>query len=254
MRFDGKTAVVTGGASGIGLAAARRFAAEGARVAILDLDGTGGDAEAARLAGEGHEARFYACDVTDGASVTETFARVAADLGGLDVLHANAGIQRLSPFPETTREEWDATLAANLTSVFLCGQAAARIMIRQGRGGAIVTTSSIGALLSAGENAAYSASKAGVNALTRSMALSLAPHGIRVNAVGPGTTVTGMTGGLLEHQQVRDYVLSRTPLRRLADPDDIAGVVLFLAGEDARYITAQTVYADGGRLALNFTV
>ena len=166
----------------------------------------------------------------------------------------NAGILHAADFLEVTEYDFDRLMRVNLKGPFLVGQAAARQMVEGGRGGAIVNLSSIGAVLAAPFQAAYNVSKGGVAQLTRVMALSLAPHGIRVNAVGPGTIATEMTIDMLADEAFRRRILSRTPLGRVGEPAEVAAVAVFLASEEASYITGQTVYCEGGRLALNYTV
>lgn len=252
MRLQDKVAIVTGGANGIGEACARRFVDEGASVLIVDLDAEAG----ARLAlALGERAAFLAGDVTDKAVANEAVRAAVERFGRLDILLANAGIVHAASFLELEEADFDRVLAVNLKSYFLFGQAAARRMVSQGGGGAIVLMSSVNAVLAIPDQVPYVVSKGGVNQLTKVMAMALAPHGIRVNAIGPGTIATELARkAVLGSDAARRKLLSRTPMKRLGEPDEIAKVAVFLAGDDASYMTGQTVYPDGGRLALNYTV
>ncbi len=254
MSLSGKVVIITGAARGIGRACAERFAREGAIIVVADIDGARGQETAAALSEGGTEALFVACDVGDSVQVAALIAASVDAFGSIDVLVNSAGVLQNIDFLDVTEQDFDWVLRVNLKGPLLVGQAVARQMIDQGRGGAIVNLSSVGALLAAPFQAAYNISKGGVAQLTRVMALSLAPHGIRVNAIGPGTIGTEMTNELLADEALRRRILSRTPLGRIGEPAEVAAVAVFLASEEASYITGQTVYCDGGRLPLNFTM
>ncbi len=253
MSLSGKVAIITGAARGIGRACAERFAREGAKIVVADIDQARGQETAAAISGGGTETLFVACDVGDSVQVDRLIAASVDAFGALDVLVNSAGVLHNSDFLDVTEQDFDQVIRVNLKGPLLVGQAVARQLIDQGRGGAIVNLSSVGAVLAAPFQAAYNVSKGGVAQLTRVMALSLAPHGIRVNAIGPGTIGTDMTNDLLRDDDLRRRILSRTPLGRIGDPAEVAAVAVFLASEEASYITGQTVYCDGGRLPLNFT-
>lgn len=254
MRFDGKVALVTGGARGIGLAAARCLARDGARVAICDVLDELGQQSAAALKKQGFEAIHVPCDVSDRTQVEELINSVIATWGRLDAVCCSAAVEYTAPFLDFTLEDFEHTMRVNLTGVFLVGQAAAREMVRLGNGGAIVAITSVHAKVAVGESPAYAASKGAVTQLVKAMALALAPHGIRVNAVGPGAIDTVMSRSMKDDPAERARMLSRTPLKRMGSPEEIGDVVAFLCSNEASYITGQAIYADGGRLALNFTV
>ncbi len=252
MRLQDKVAIVTGGAKGIGAACARRFVAEGAQVLIVDQDAAAGSALAQAL---GSRTRFLQGDVSQSVCAQAAVTQTLDAFGRLDILLANAGIVHAAPFLELQEADFDRVLAVNLKSGFLFGQAAARQMVAQGGGGVILLMSSVNAVLAIPDQVPYVVSKGGVNQLTRVMALSLAPHGIRVNAIGPGTIATDLARqAVLASDAARRTLLSRTPMGRLGEPDEVAKVAVFLASDDASYMTGQTVYPDGGRLALNYTV
>ncbi len=248
MRLRGRIALVTGAGRGIGQAIALGFAREGARVAVADIDPRTAAATARRIG----RARALALhmDVADAASIATGFAAIERRWGRLDIAVTNAAIEPLAPFLELSEETWDRIIDVNLKGTFLVAQAAARRMARRRRG-VIITLSSVNAEVARPESAAYAASKGGVRQLTKAMAIALAPHGIRVNAIGPGTVVTGLTRHLLRKRAWRDAVSMRTPMQRVADPDEIAEVAVFLASDSSSYMTGSTVYVDGGRLALN---
>ena len=254
MRLKDKVAVVTGAAAGIGLACARRFAAEGAKVVLADIDAEKGRAAAAAIADTGTEARFIACDVGDKAQVDALIAGAAEAYGGIDCAIANAGIVHACEFLELAEEDFDRVIRVNLKGVFLTGQAAARQMVGQGRGGTIINMSSVNAVMAIPAITPYVAAKGGVNQLTKVMALSLVDKGIRVNAIGPGSIATEMAQAVLNDPEKARGALSRTPMGRFGEPDEVASVAVFLASEDSSYITGQTIYPDGGRMALNYTV
>ncbi len=255
MRLAGKVALITGAAQGIGLACARTFAAEGAKVMLADVNDAHGRREVAELGKAGSQAAFVHCDVSRREEVTRAVAETVAAFGRLDVLVANAGIVHAAEFLELEEADFDRVLAVNLKGVFLAGQAAARQMVRQGGGGAIVNMSSVNAVLAIPNQVPYVVSKGGINQLTKVMALALAPHRIRVNAVGPGTILTELAKtAVLGNREAERKILSRTPMGRMGEPEEIGKVAAFLASDDASYLTGQAIYPDGGRLALNYTV
>ncbi|MEM9439988.1 MAG: SDR family oxidoreductase [Pseudomonadota bacterium] len=253
MRFADQTVIVTGGAGGIGRACAELFAREGASVVIADIDAQGGETVASSIAEAGGMAVCIPCDVGDGGSATALIDQTIQRFGRLDVLVNNAGIIKAADFLEINEVDFDSVMRVNLKGAFLVGQAAARAMVKAGKG-AIVNMSSANAVLAIPNQIPYVVSKGAMNQLTNVMALALADKGVRVNAVGPGSIMTDMLKTIMTDEAARHKILSRTPLGRCGEPDEMARVVAFLASDDASYITGQCVYADGGRLGLNYTV
>ena len=250
-RLQNRIAIVTGAARGIGLACAQRFAAEGARVVLADLDEAAGNAAAGSIPG----AMFVRADVSRKADVAALLQHALARHERVDLLVNNAGVTHACDFLDLAEEDFDRVLAVNLKSMFLCGQAVARSMVRLGVHGSIVNMSSANAVVAIANQVPYVVSKGGINQLTKVMAVGLAPHGIRVNAIGPGTILTEMAKqAVLTDDAARRKILSRTPLGRCGEPEEVAAVAAFLASDDASYLTGQTIYPDGGRLALNYTM
>lgn len=254
MRLKDKVAVVTGAAAGIGLACAEAFAREGAKVVLSDINSERGEAAAQQVRDQGGEARFVACDVGDKAQVDKLIEATVAAYGGVDIAVANAGIVHACDFLDLAEEDFDRVLRVNLKGVFLTGQAAARQMAKQGRGGTIINMSSVNAVLAIPAITPYVVAKGGVNQLTKSMALSLVDKGIRVNGIGPGSIRTEVFAAVANDPEKMKGILSRTPMGRVGETSEIASVAVFLASEDSSYITGQTIYPDGGRMALNYTV
>ena len=250
MKLAGKVALVTGASQGIGLACARRLVQEGARVMLADVRAEG----AAAAAELGEAARFVRADVSLKPEVDAMLAATLDTFGQVDILVNNAGVTHAAGFLELEEDDFDRVLRINLKSMFLCSQAVARQMVKRGSG-CIVNMSSVNAELTIPNQVPYVISKGGVNQLTRVASIALAEYGIRVNAVGPGTILTELARqAVLSSPEARHTILSRTPLRRCGEPEEIAAIVAFLASDDASYITGQTLYADGGRMALNYTV
>ena len=242
----GRTAIVTGAARGMGLAIAQRLVSEGVRVLLSDRDPLV-ETVAAGL-GQAHAI----ADVSDTEAVRRLFDAADRALGPLDILVNNAGVAPAGRLMDTDRAEFERVMAINLTSVYLTTRLAGERMIPR-RSGAIVNISSVNAVLSAAGMIGYSVSKAAVKQLTATSAMSLAPYGIRVNAVGPGTINTDMAAAVTQGDEVGlRRVLSRTPLGRLGEPKEVASAVAFLASDEASYITGQSIYVDGGRLTLNY--
>ena len=243
-----RIALVTGGAQGIGYACAEALSEDGCRIVLADIKDEV-HASAERLGGKG-----YRCDMSDPAAIASLFDRMEAEVGVASVLVNNAGIAVSADFLEMTEAQFRQVIDLNLVGVFLATQRAARAMVRERIEGAVVNMSSINAQVAIPQIAGYCVSKGGVMQLTKVAALALAPHGIRVNAVGPGSIDTAMMAAVNADPAAFERAMSRTPLRRSGTAREVGDVVAFLASPKAAYVTGETVYIDGGRLALNYTV
>ena len=241
--LKGKTAVITGGARGIGQAMAQTFADAGANCALLDVMEEVKATAAAISSATGVRAEGYVADVTHSEQITALMKDIAAAFGSIDILVNNAGITRDNLLLRMTDEEWDKVLAINLRGAFICTRAAARYMLKQPSGRIINIASVVGVIGNAGQ-CNYSASKAGLIGLTKSAARELASRNITVNAIAPGYVKTAMTDKLPD--KAKEAIMSMIPLRRLSEPKDIAGAALFLATEEAGYITGHVLHVDGG--------
>jgi len=254
---DNKVAIVTGAAQGIGYAIAEQFVREGARVVLADINDEAGNSAVETL-GEYGPVRYVHCNVGERLDVHNLVASTLEEFGDIDILVNNAGIVHGADFLDLAEADFDRVLTVNLKGAFLTAQAVARHMVakvNQGRvPGVIINVSSINAVVAIANQVPYSISKGGISQLTKVSALALAEYGIRVNAVGPGSIMTPMLAAVNDDPAAKARVLSRTPLRRVGEPHEIASVVSFLASNDASYITGQTIYVDGGRLGLNYTV
>lgn len=248
-RFDGRVAFVTGAGRGIGAATALRLAREGARVALADLD-EGGTAEVAdQIATAGSEGLPLVCDVSDGAAVQAAVDRAAAQFGRLDILVNNAGVTRDNLVFKMSDADFDTVLGVHLRGAFLCSRSAQKYMV-EGKWGRIISLSSVSALGNRGQ-VNYSAAKAGLQGLTRTLAIELGPFGITVNAVAPGFIDTAMTQATAQRMGIdaelfKEAAAQRIPVRRVGQPADVAGVIAFLASADASFVSGQVIYVAGG--------
>ena len=260
-----RVAIVTGGARGIGFACARRLLQDGYQVVIADSDESAGKLAMADLEAFEEQARFVVCDVSDQLSVHNLIAETVSVFGRIDVLINNAGIALKGGIIDLDPDDFDRVIGVNLRGAFLVSRAVINYMISEidnredrsrltDRPYCIINMSSINDTVAIPDYLAYTISKGGMLQMTKSMALELAPYGIRVNAIGPGSVKTDMLAGIANDDAAMNKIMMRTPLGRLGQPDEIANVAAFLASEESSYITGQCIYVDGGRLALNYTM
>jgi L-rhamnose 1-dehydrogenase len=250
MRLKDKVAIVTGAARGIGRAIALRLAREGADVAVVDISDAQGMQTARSVEGLGRRAIFVHADVTQPQEVERMVQATLEAFGTIDILVNDAGICPFKSFLEISPQLWDQVLDTNLKGYFLCSQAVARVMVQRGIPGRIINISSISAIIGGEQQAHYCSSKGGINQLTKSMAISLGPHGITCNAVLPGTVETDINREGLADPALRSELIRSTALRRLGQPEDIAGPVVFLASDDAAYCTGTMLVVDGGSIVM----
>lgn len=250
-RLEGKVAVITGAGSGIGRATALVFAQQGARVGVIDVNGSAAQETVEKIAADGGRALAASADIVRSEQVSAAFDRIVDEWGAIDVLYNNAGTNSSGSVITSTEDDWDRCMAINVKGTFLCSQVAARVMQAAGRG-SIINQGSVAALVGIANFAAYCASKGAVVALTRSMSVDLAPHGVRVNAICPGTVYTPLMEPMLtargggDLQKGLAMTVSKYPIGRLGTPEEIAQVALFLAGDESSFMTGSVITADGG--------
>ena len=250
MRLKNKVAIVTGGGRGNGRAIALGFAREGAHVVIADINQETAETVAQEIRDLDRQALALWVDVTDRASVEKVVEQAWTELGRVDILVNNAGVIGRVPFLEVSEEEWDKVLDINLKGVFLCSQVVAKRMAEAGSGGVIINITSIMTERTTSTTVPYCASKGGVRTLTKGMAVALAPHNIRVVAISPCIIWTDMSNALLSDPSIRENILRRIPLNRIAKPEVLVGAAVFLASDEASYVTGSTVSIDGGMSAM----
>ncbi len=257
--LENKTAVITGAARGIGYACAERFVKEGARVVLCDVDHEPGWQSAQKLRDQGGDAHYTHCDVRKKSDIEAVFDFAMEKYNRVDTVIANAGIALPADILEVEEADFDRVIAVNLKGVFLTGQIAAQRMIKQpadeqGCRGTIINMSSLNAVLAIPAIASYVIAKGGVNQWTKCLGIRMASEGVRVNGIGPGSINTELFQSIADNPQKMQEVMSRTPMQRPGEPDEVAKVAVFLASDYASYITGETVYVDGGRQGLNYVV
>jgi len=259
MLLENKSIIITGASGGLGLACAESMAEQGAKIIIADIQDEKGHDEAATLQAKGFDVQYENCDVTKSVNIQNLIDTAVSKHGRLDCAIANAGIVHVSDALELTEDDFDRVLDVNLKGVFLTGQLSARQMVSQsadehGAKGTIINMSSANAVLAIPEIAPYVISKGGVNQWTKVLGIRLATEGVRVNAIGPGSIATEMFQTVAANPEKMRNILSRTPMGRPGRPDEIGKIAVFLASDLSSYITGQTIYPDGGRMGLNYTV
>lgn len=255
MNLNNKIALITGAADGIGAACARAFAHHGADVVLADIQEDRNQSLAEEIAAEtGRRTLAVTCDVSDNDQLQNLVDQTLSTFGRCDVLINNAGIILTGDILDLSPEDFDQVLSVNLRSYFVLSQLVARHMVEQKIEGAIINMSSLNSVLAIPNQLAYVTSKGGLQQLTKTIALRLAEHNIRVNAIGPGSIKTKVLDAVMTDDEARHRILSRTPLGRLGEPSEVANIAVFLASEYASYLTGQTIFADGGRAALNYVV
>jgi NAD(P)-dependent dehydrogenase (short-subunit alcohol dehydrogenase family) len=255
LNFTGKTVLITGAAAGIGRACAEAFAGAKANVVLADIDAAKNRAAGEEIAkANGAATLAVATDVSDDGACAKLIADAIQRFGRIDVLVNNAAIVAKGTILDLDPADFDRVLGVNLRAAFVLTQLAAKDMVAKKTKGAIVNMSSLNAQVALPNQAAYVTSKGGIQQLTKTCALGLAEHGIRVNAIGPGSIMTDILRSVANDAEARRGILARTPLGRIGEPEEIASIALFLASDMASYITGETIFADGGRLALNYTV
>ena len=252
MKLKDKVAIITGATKGIGVACAHEFAKEGARVVAAGRSVDLGEAVVAEIRAQGGDAIFAQCDVSKKAEVDALVARTVEHYGTVDIVVNNAGVNHSANFFDTTEEDWDWVMSVDLKGTFLLSQAAARVMVAQGKPGAIVNISSVMAQLALADQIPYCAAKGGVNQLTKAMGLALIEHGIRVNAVAPGPVMTELMERVVHSPEKHSVLMDRLPIGYIASCQEIARVIVFMASDDASYFVGQTIYPDGGRSIQGF--
>lgn len=250
MRLQGKSVIVTGAATGIGRAIVERFAREGASVTLDYVKGQEAAAQAVvdAVTTAGGKARAQLADITNPDDVADLVQQAVESYGGVDILINNAGIEKKVPFVDVSLDLWQKVIAVDLTGPFLCAQSAARQMIAQGRGGRIINISSVHEDMPMPTNAPYCAAKGGLRMMMRTMCLELAPHNITCNDIGPGAIDTPMDAPLKADPPAMEKLLSVIPLHRMGKPEDVAGLAVYLASDEASYVTGATYFIDGGML------
>ena len=264
MPHSGRVVIVTGAGRGIGLACARRFAKDGASIVIADIDEKAGESACEEIVANGGSGLFCRVDVGLKLDLHNMMAATLEAFDRVDVLVNNAGVHQAKSFFDLEDADWDRIMQVNLKGPFLASQSVARQIVKQiereersaeGRYNySIINISSVDAIMTSPDQIPYAVSKGGLNQLTKVLSLALAPNGIRVNGIGPGSIMTESMRELIDKDGGRKQILERTPLGRIGSPDEIAGIASFLASNEASYITGQCIYADGGRLAQNFAI
>ncbi len=253
MKLKDKVAIVTGATKGIGEACAYEYAREGAKVVVTGRTVELGEKVAQKIRDDiGREGVFVKCDVSKSAEVQNLIDKTVERFGRLDIMLANAGTNAKADFLDITEEDWDWVIDVDLKGTFLCGQYAARQMVKEGHGGVIINMSSVMAVLGLKTQAHYCAAKGGINQLTKVMALSLIDYDIRVNAIGPGPIMTELMQRVAENKDLMDTILRRTPMGRIGTCEEVAAVAVFLASDDSSFIMGQCIYPDGGRMIQSF--
>lgn len=252
MKLKDKVAIITGSTKGIGEACAKEFAKEGARVVVNGRTISLGEQVAQEINDAGGEAIFVQGDVSRREDVDNLVDATVDHFGGLDIVVNNAGVNHSANFFDITDDDWDWVMGVDLKGTFMLSQSAARVMVEQGRGGAIVNVSSVMAVLALADQVPYCAAKGGVNQLTKAMALALIEHGIRVNCCAPGPVMTELMERVVHNEEKHNKLMERLPIGYIAACEEIARVCVFLASDDASYFVGQTIYPDGGRMIQSF--